>query len=482
MNKILLLVICSIIHLGGCASAPKLSQDKVLEQYQDVAKLGESLKQASENGWQLLSPLHFNYAEEAYKQALKQGASQNSAANSTAEKGLASLVDAEALVDVARYELQGVLAARKKAKAAGAVTEMGNAFTEVDTELKKLAILLEEGKKAKARGGRGEVEAQYAELELQALKRDTLADAEKLIKTAKKDDIDDLAPKTIAMAEQELELAKTVIETDRDAKEKAQQHARMAIWNVQRATQIVELLKEFKQSAMTAEDQVLWYQKQLAASVSPFVSDPDFSQKNSLLVKSVTQNLKQKSFLLDEMQIELERMKSQYDRTMGDKEKNLAEIRARAEEDRRQNALLEGKFKQIQQSFTEDEAEVYRQGNNVLIRTYGFTFPSGSSEIQATNYPLLKKIVTSIELFPASSVEVSGHTDNRGSDAVNESLSKDRAAKVGSFLINVGQLGTSRVTSIGYGKRKPIASNDTQEGRASNRRVEILIKNPQLLP
>lgn len=475
-------MLLGVFILAACATTPQVDKTVVLERYPDIAKLEQALVKGSENGWQLLSPQHYESAQAALASALKQGAAAAAVAGTTARMGLSSLDKAEAQINVTRYELQNVLAARKRAQSAGANRVEPENFVAVDRDLKRLSSLLEDGKKAKVRGERSAIEAQYAELELMALKRDTLTDAAELIKQAKRDNIDDYAPNTIRKAEQELDLAKQVIESDRNAKDKAQQHAQWAIWNVQRATQIAELLKEFKQSAMSDEDIVLWYQQQLATGIYAFVNQPDFSQKNSRLVSGIAAELKQKSLLLHELQVEIDRQKSQYDRSISDKERNLAQMQEKVAEERRQNALMEGKFKQIQQLFTESEAEVYRQGNDVLIRTYGFTFASGSSEIRSDNYPLLNKIVKSIELFPGADIAVSGHTDNRGGDAINESLSKDRAEKVASFLVSVGRMELAKVTSVGFGKRKPLASNDTSEGRESNRRVEILIKNPHLLP
>ncbi|MDZ4261570.1 MAG: OmpA family protein, partial [Pseudomonadota bacterium] len=123
------------------------------------------------------------------------------------------------------------------------------------------------------------------------------------------------------------------------------------------------------------------------------------------------------------------------------------------------------------------EATVYRQLQNVLISAHGFSFPSGQSEIQADNFPLMNKIVDAIKTFPNARIEVGGHTDSSGSDAANQKLSEARAAKVAKFLKEVGGIAADRVSSRGFGEAKPVASNETGEGRAENRRVEIKIVN-----
>jgi outer membrane protein OmpA-like peptidoglycan-associated protein len=128
--------------------------------------------------------------------------------------------------------------------------------------------------------------------------------------------------------------------------------------------------------------------------------------------------------------------------------------------------------------FTSSEANVYRQLENVLISAHGFEFPSGQSEIKTDNFVLVNKVIKAIELFPGSTVEIIGHTDSTGSAELNLKVSQERAANVAKFLNEVGGISLSRLSSQGFGSERPVASNKTAEGRASNRRVEILIVNP----
>ena len=72
---------------------------------------------------------------------------------------------------------------------------------------------------------------------------------------------------------------------------------------------------------------------------------------------------------------------------------------------------------------------------------------------------------------------MTGHTDSTGNDDTNQRLSDERAQKVGAFLVEVGQLDPDYVTTKGFGESRPVASNETEPGRARNRRIEILIVN-----
>jgi outer membrane protein OmpA-like peptidoglycan-associated protein len=75
-------------------------------------------------------------------------------------------------------------------------------------------------------------------------------------------------------------------------------------------------------------------------------------------------------------------------------------------------------------------------------------------------------------------VRIVGHTDSTGSDAVNDPLSLRRAESVRNYLSDRG-VGAGRIEVAGRGSREPVASNDTAEGRAKNRRVEIFLREPQ---
>jgi outer membrane protein OmpA-like peptidoglycan-associated protein len=131
----------------------------------------------------------------------------------------------------------------------------------------------------------------------------------------------------------------------------------------------------------------------------------------------------------------------------------------------------------VQSLFKDNEANVYRQRQNVLMSVHGFYFPSGQSRIEAQNFALLNKIKKAIDRFPRSRLVISGHTDARGDDKINLALSKQRARNVAKFLIETGGISAKRVSVRGYGETKPVASNETVAGRSLNRRVEVLIIN-----
>jgi outer membrane protein OmpA-like peptidoglycan-associated protein len=101
-------------------------------------------------------------------------------------------------------------------------------------------------------------------------------------------------------------------------------------------------------------------------------------------------------------------------------------------------------------------------------------FEAGSGEIDPKSYPVLDEIAQLLRASPETQLlRIEGHTDNVGPTEDNESLSKARADAVREYLITRGGIAKERLTSVGFGARRPIATNDTAEGRAKNRRVEV---------
>lgn len=105
--------------------------------------------------------------------------------------------------------------------------------------------------------------------------------------------------------------------------------------------------------------------------------------------------------------------------------------------------------------------------------THGITFDTGSDVIRPESGPVLRRILASLQNDPALRVEIVGHTDNEGGDKINLPLSERRAKAVKDWLVRQGVAGT-RLTTRGRGATNPIDRNDSAEGRANNRRVELV--------
>lgn len=102
----------------------------------------------------------------------------------------------------------------------------------------------------------------------------------------------------------------------------------------------------------------------------------------------------------------------------------------------------------------------------------GVTFELGKSVLRDESYTILDEVVASLKEWPEISIEIQGHSDNVGSDALNLRISRDRARTVRNYFISKG-IAKKRLRSKGFGKTRPVADNSTEEGRSQNRRVEL---------
>jgi len=115
--------------------------------------------------------------------------------------------------------------------------------------------------------------------------------------------------------------------------------------------------------------------------------------------------------------------------------------------------------------------EVIKKGEKLILK--GVFFKTASAELTPESLPTLDKLAEQLTTFPEVKLEVQGHTDNVGSAAVNKRLSGKRAQSVVDYLVSKG-IAKERLKAFGYGPAKPIGDNKTEEGRAMNRRVELL--------
>jgi len=106
-------------------------------------------------------------------------------------------------------------------------------------------------------------------------------------------------------------------------------------------------------------------------------------------------------------------------------------------------------------------------------RVYGINFDIDSDRIKDESKPTLDKIVAVLKAKPDWKITIEGHTDSTSTPEHNQDLSERRATAVKSYL-QAGGIDASRVQTAGYGATKPIMSNDSELGRAQNRRVELI--------
>lgn len=445
MRAIGLLFILAIGPLG-CKTV-HFQQTEVLKRQNSITMLKDRLDLAATNEVDVLAPIHFSRAQTLLDRAMKeaQGSEDPQAGSATADDGIKAIVLAEESAAASRTVLHEALDRRARAQAVHAHLLFEKDFNTLDTELSEAARAMENGNKKLGLEKNLDLATRYGNLEVLALKANISEIAEKAYEQALEASAQKLAPITLKSAKNELDIARKIIEVEKENFDKAQFHAEQARYLAMRAKYIAELVVGFKNERLTDEQMILWYQTQMEEVHSGLPTAIKFDKSNKDLVDTFSGEVK--GVVADLRSIEAK---------MLTKEVNFREVSA---------------------MFTPEEAEVVRRGDDLVLRCFGFYFPVGKSDLVSQNFDLLNKIITAIQKFPNSDVEVEGHTDSSGSKKINMQLSEERAKSIADFLIKVAKVEPHRVKSAGLGDDRPIFSNESEEGRSKNRRIEIIIKS-----
>ncbi|PSR56705.1 hypothetical protein AHMF7605_26020 [Adhaeribacter arboris] len=122
-----------------------------------------------------------------------------------------------------------------------------------------------------------------------------------------------------------------------------------------------------------------------------------------------------------------------------------------------------------------ENAKIERVGEGIKITfNSGILFATNSAELQPTSKTDIEKLAATLKKYGDTNVLIQGHTDNTGSDAINQPLSERRAQAVQDYITSLG-VEPSRLTAEGYGSSQPVADNTTAAGKQANRRVEVAI-------
>jgi len=302
----------------------------------------------------------------------------------------------------------------------------------------------------------------YLSLEVQAVQFRELNTVEQAIQKADNDDAEDLAPKALNAAMLDVNDAANLIGQSPRDPAVYQQSVKAADASSLLLTEIMEVIANAKGTPEDIATQIVM-QNRKVEKLSKNVGELEQN------LQTTRSDLTKKEGALEMQSEELKAAKSILLEAEGTMKLQGAELRQTSTQVRFQNAMNEA----VKQ-FPADEAEVYQQGSNLIFRLKKINFPSGSSVTPAASKPLLlkvNKIITT--MIGAEQVVVEGHTDSVGPDEQNQLLSTKRAISVSEYLASLA--GGYKIRYIGYGKSKPIASNDSPEGRAINRRVDLVV-------
>ena len=384
--------------------------------------------------------------------------------------------------ELAKTVLSQVMKSRQDAANAKAPELSTDIWDKAQREFGSAIRYLERGDLKNAKRKDIEATSLYRDAELVAIKAQYLTETRRLLADADRARVGRYAPLTLGnakllLAEAEKELNENRYDTDRP-----RNLARQANYEAKHAIYLSEVVRDVRDKNLTVEQLVLHWEEPLrqisgAADVVPEMATGHEELTAELVtvvenqaneIQSLQQEYAAGNLRLADMEEELRAL----DERLGGATEERAALIQRLEA----QARVKEQFERVEKMFNRSEARVFREGNNVILRLVGLTFNSGESEIRQGSFNLLTKVEKAIDVFPRSELVIEGHTDSYGGDESNQVLSQRRAESVQQYMINAMRIPSYRLIATGYGETNPVANNETEAGRARNRRIDIVIK------
>lgn len=449
----------------ACAGRPVSVTEIPLSANPDeqIEQLGASVEQGQSQLLPVLSPTWFSRAQASLEQARavrREGGAVEAILEHVAE-GQAELGKARGFAEVARVVLPEAIEARGAARKAGA-TRLGADYETTEEGFLSLTRSVEEDDLSRVEREGGAIAARYRALELRAIKERTLAAVRERIDQASREGAVQVAPDSLAVARGKLREAEAFIADHRYATDEMNERARSALFYADRAIALTRFANETQRQR--PEERALAEEQFLTALAGVVelgdLRDRSIADQRLALYGAIKELRNDRDFLVTQS----DRLRSEVAALRGTTEL--------LEREREFNRL----FVEVRSYFDPEEAEVYKQGSRLLIRLRGVQFPVGGHVIQPDDYALLTKVQMSIRTFGTPNVVIEGHTDSTGGPALNQHLSEQRAEAVRSYLVANNVLPADQITAVGKGFSDPLAPNATVEGRALNRRIDVIIE------
>ena len=483
MKRIAIFLVGMVVFSSILKVPVVLAQDAQIQQ-NIFGDLEDQMNDARAKLLDILAPENFQKAAEYFQEA-KEDFERGRDLKKIMKKVNASrayLKKANEHYQLAVVTFATVLSAREDAVKAQAPASATELFQKAEKKFVEAARKLEDGNVKKAKKIGAEAETLYREAELAAIKNNLLAETWRILEEAKKMDVEDVAPITYKKArELALEAEKRLTENRYDT-DYPRNLARQALYEAKHAIYLMRAIREIKQKDITYEMLLLSAEEPLTRIAGALDLVAEFDNGRDVVVETILSQIQE---MQDSLQM-LEQQNEQKDQEIASLTARIQELESQLGDIARQKsalseaiaaqARLKQKFSTIEHMFTRDEALVLRKGNDIIIRLVGLNFDVGKATIKPQYFALLTKVQQAINVFPDSRIVVEGHTDSFGSDAMNLKLSQMRAEAVKAYLLANMNLDSSRVEAVGYGEQRPIANNETPEGRAKNRRIDIVIK------
>ena len=436
----------------------------------------KAMEQANKISASIFSPGNYEQAIEFYREAENDYASGYSLEEiretlQSANNYFYKAIEVTKLADVTFTNL---IAARNDAKDALATEFALELWNEAEEKFRDATAELESGEISYAKEYSKDAETLYRKAELEAIESHLLAEVRNLLIDAENEDVEYNAPKTLQKAKNLALLTKMELGKDRYDTDDARSLVSQAKYEALHSLYLSKLIRKIEDEDNTLEDIILMSEEPLHKIAAQLDINAELDEGYDKAVDQINgsiitlqENLSNKSQELLVVKQELELVKEQLSGIETEKTA-LSEKMAALEQVKRQ-------FSEVQKMFNPAEAMVFRDEVNVFLRLVGLNFNIGKSDIAPEYYSLLLKVQKAITLFPDCNITIEGHTDSQGGDETNLRLSQERADAVKYYLIVNSNIEANRINAIGFGENKPIANNETSDGRKKNRRIDVVI-------
>ncbi len=377
-------------------------------------------------------------------------------------------------VPLARVTLGTALAARDSAIVAGAPRTAAIPFQAGNKLFQEAAAKLEAGSSKEAGVRAADAERRFREAELIAIEETVIGEPRRLVAQAELEKSVEWAPRSLGRAKELVADVERRLEADRYERDQALALAGEALAEARRG---LALAARSRGAALTEhgafEATVLEAEAQIHAVAEPLGLTPDLegglAGPTGAIVQAIRTLQAEKAALEREKAAALAELEA-----LGAKERGVsAELAAKREREER--------LKRVRDLFTADEGTVVIQGSRLIVHLKGVTFPPAKDVLLAESYPVLGKVMKAIRELPGAAVTIEGHTDAQGDPKKNQVLSEARARAVRAYIEANMDLSDRLVDTVGYGAARPIANNDTEEGRSQNRRIDVVFNAPNLI-
>lgn len=473
----ILLLSAALLFAGNC-----LAQDELRQTF--FKEVDAVLAKAKAANAELLAPKSYEKASKYYA-AAEAGLSSGRNIQFLRDKASRAAAGYELAVKTARLAktvLAQVLKSRQDAYKAQSSRLSSDTWLKANREFTAAIRYLERGDLKNAKRKNIAATGLYQDAELIAIKAQYLNQTRQLLADADKRKVGRYAPFTLSKAKQLLADAERELEVNRYDTDYPRSLAQQANYEAKHAFYLADVSLSVRNKDLTPEMLILQWEEPLreiagAADLVPAMATGPAQLKTELVafiensrsdLQSLEQDVTSDQLRLSSMEEEIRKL----DKRLGGATAERMALTKRLEA----QARIKAQFKKVEVMFARQEARVFREGDDIILRLVGLSFDSGKSDIKANNYDLLVKVEQAIDIFPRSELLIEGHTDSYGGDAFNQVLSQKRAESLQRFMLNRMKISSSRVNATGYGETNPVANNETAAGRAKNRRIDVIIK------